>query len=1093
MRPSATFEPPETARGEGGRSRAPHPRPRARPSPIPLAPIPPRLGALLACLFFAACSCAEDPPGTDTPQDGGAAADAGADAGDGAPVDGGAHEDAATDDGGVVPADGGPDGGPDAGPDAGVTCSSCHGSGDDPAPPTDLRGRSRTTEPTVGAHQAHLGARTFFRTGQCVDCHLVPDRVDAPGHLDPAPADLTWGPVASADGVSPSYGNGTCDVYCHGVSLTGGTGVAPRWTAVGEGEVFCGSCHGVPPPAPHPALPTLDCGGCHPFAGLTPLDPARHVDGQLDVLLGCTSCHGSGNDPAPPSDTNGGTSDTLLTVGAHQAHGRPSGIARDPTCTDCHVLPRNVADVGHLGPAPAELEWGPVAQAGAAVPRYDGTDGGCDVYCHGSTLLGGSNNRPIWNQVGTGQAACGTCHGLPPPAPHPVTSGADCSPCHPFTGLAPDDPNRHVDGVLDVATQCSDCHGSAANAAPPTDTQGRSATTERTVGAHQSHLTPGDHRTGACEDCHLVPGQVTDPGHLDAAPAELTWGAVARADGVTPTYAADGTCSTYCHGASLTGGTNVRPAWDAVGAGQAQCGSCHGTPPPLPHPQTASDCGPCHPYNGLTPADPLRHVDGVLDLASSCTACHGTGSDPAPPVDLAGLSATSRPGVGAHQSHLVAGSMADAVACGECHVVPVQVASSGHIDGDGRAEVLFGGLATHDGVTATYSGGTCTTYCHGASLGGGTLSTPTWTSVGTGEAACGTCHGLPPPAPHPANPQCSACHGAVVDAQRRIVAPSLHINGIVEAQATCGACHALPPATGTHLLHAGLASPQYGALGTAADLSSPTGYAFGCGHCHPRDSLQHVNGGLAEVELYDPTAPIGSLKARNPATASYTRGATTLTDPSGLSYTLGTCSDVYCHSGEATSSGPAPVPGVDFPFAGYPIAYPPLSVARARSYRSVAWGSAQACDGCHGFPTRGEHPTVRDATGESHAFLRSDGREVLHGFDHGFDPVPCRACHASTVQAAAGTFSRDALGVTTLADVPIHSFAGHVNGHVEVRFDAVNPIPYGALQVNLGAATWDPVGRTCANVGCHKLQTLVSFGHPYRTQITEECNQCHRM
>ncbi|MCA9552844.1 MAG: hypothetical protein KC933_22610 [Myxococcales bacterium] len=1046
-------------------------------------------------------ACTEAPPGGSP--DTGVVADVGADGGVDAEIDTGVMPTDAEVDAGIADAaedggaevDGGPlDAGADAGTDGGLTCWSCHGANGNPAPPTDLQGRSDPALPTVGAHASHMAPRVFYRSGECADCHLVPAAVDDPGHVDPAPADLTWGPVPGAGGVAPSYVNGTCEVYCHGVSLNGGTNVNPSWTAAGQQTVVCGSCHGVPPPPPHPELQTLECGGCHPFSGLFPIDAARHVDGVLDVTLGCTACHGSGSDPAPPLDTQGRSATTFLTVGAHQAHLAPSPLSRDPVCSDCHLVPTAVGDPGHLGPAPAELEWGAVAQADNAVPSYDGTDGGCDVYCHGSTLSGGSNPRPIWNQVGAGQAACGACHGLPPPAPHPAVSGASCGPCHPFNGFIPDQPERHIDGILDVAVQCNTCHGSAANDAPPADTQGRTATTFRTVGAHQTHLSPGAHRTGRCADCHVVPTDVADPGHIDVAPAELTWGAVPQADGVNPAYAGNGTCTVYCHGASLSGGTNTTPTWNVVGAGEAACGACHGVPPPLPHPQVAaSDCGPCHPFSGVTPDDPLRHVDGILDVAQGCTSCHGTGNDPAPPLDLSGGSATTSRGVGAHQSHLNAGPLADAVACAECHVVPLQVTSPGHLDGDGMAELNFGGLATHDGANASYNGATCTAYCHGATLAGGTNTQPTWTSVGTGEAACGACHGLPPPAPHPANPQCDTCHGAVVNAQLQIIDTSLHINGTVEALAQCGSCHGLPPATGAHLTHAGLAVAQYGALGTAADLTSPTGYAFGCGHCHPRDSSQHLNGGLAQVVLYDPSAPAGSLKALNPPTASYVPGPVTNTDAFGLSYTEGTCSDVYCHSRvDTTSSAPA-VPGVDFPFTGYPIAYqPPPSVTRARGYTAVGWGQSLVCGDCHGFPARGAHPTVRDATGESHAFLRGDGQEVLHMFNHGFAPVPCRACHASTVEVS-GAYTRTALGVTTVQAVPIGSFAAHVNGDVEVVFDGQNVIPYGPVSVSLAGAAWDPATRTCTNVGCHKLQTAVPFGNPYRTQVTPECNQCHRM
>ena len=60
-------------------------------------------------------------------------------------------------------------------PDVVLTCTSCHGSDDNPAPPLDTMGRSSTAEPAVGAHRTHLRAGSLFRPGQCTDCHVVPD------------------------------------------------------------------------------------------------------------------------------------------------------------------------------------------------------------------------------------------------------------------------------------------------------------------------------------------------------------------------------------------------------------------------------------------------------------------------------------------------------------------------------------------------------------------------------------------------------------------------------------------------------------------------------------------------------------------------------------------------------------------------------------------------------------------------------------------------------------------------------------------------------------------------------------------------------
>ncbi|MDH5492766.1 MAG: hypothetical protein OEY14_12505, partial [Myxococcales bacterium] len=62
---------------------------------------------------------------------------------------------------------------------------------------------------------------------------------------------------------------------------------------------------------------------------------------------------------------------------------------------------------------------------------------------------------------------------------------------------------------------------------------------------------------------------------------------------------------------------------------------------------------------------------------------------------------------------------------------------------------------------------------------------PTWTQ-GPSAGRCGACHGLPPPAPHSAEPRCGAafCHGAEVahfpDGPRITeTGRASHIDGIV--------------------------------------------------------------------------------------------------------------------------------------------------------------------------------------------------------------------------------------------------------------------------------------------------------------------------
>ncbi|MBI2896274.1 MAG: CxxxxCH/CxxCH domain-containing protein [Deltaproteobacteria bacterium] len=641
---------------------------------------------------------------------------------------------------------------------------------------------------------------------------------------------------------------------------------------------------------------------------------------------------------------------------------------------------------------------------------------------------------------------------------------------------------------------CTSCHGSGDEPAPPVDTLGRRDTSLPTVGAHREHLGAGSlYRRRECTDCHIVPDQIDEEGHVDDPPAEIVWAEVASAEEVVPGW--DGQyCTVYCHGVTLAGGENTTPDWTG-GGGEAYCGSCHGVPPPAPHPDVGQvTCGGCHPFDRFTPLDPQRHGDGNLDVDVSCTSCHGSDLGPAPPVDTHGNDSTADRGVGAHASHLGESDWHAQVVCTDCHLVPGDVGDATHIDPDGVAELTFGDLATTDRAEPEWDGTSCSgVYCHGGTLSGGTQDSPTWTQVDGTQAACGTCHGLPPTSGHPRRDGCARCHGGVVDEDRHIVAPELHINGEVDlgGDLPCGSCHDLPPATGSHQTHAALAAPEYGGLGTAADLESPDGYAFGCGYCHPLDQGHHMNGGLAEVELYDPAAPEGSLKSSSPD-AAYEEGPDVLTDTFGVDYTLGTCSEVYCHGGMQTSAPDVPEPGVDFEPDGYPLDYPPYEVDRRRVPTAPVWGGDLGCGGCHGYPPRGEFPGVEAGAGESHAFLDPDGYEDLHIWNHGRDPVPCRTCHLATVEEIA-TFARDEMGLTTFDEVEIAGYDRHVDGTIDVEFDATELFDIYPTPLDLGDARWDAETRTCTNVACHFEQTSVTFGTPYRYDNYWECNVCHRM
>lgn len=296
---------------------------------------------------------------------------------------------------------------------SGASCITCHSEG-----PTACATCHREETASHGVHRAAQLS--------CAECHTVPASWDAPGHIvgDSAPAEVTFGAraavtLAAADRAGPPAWDGeTCsNVYCHGAVLHAGGGTNPRpaWTQPATGA--CGTCHATPPPSHSRS----DCATCHPAS-------APHVDGTLAIGRSndCSGCHGSAGSPAPPVDLAGNLFTTAIGVGAHQAHLlAPSGLRGPIPCETCHAVPPTLTAVGHLDPAPAEVN---------AALGWDRNAQTCTTWCHGQA-------RPTWTSQG--QVVCGSCHGAPPTdanhnAQMTITT---CVNCHVGT---------HMDGVLDA-------------------------------------------------------------------------------------------------------------------------------------------------------------------------------------------------------------------------------------------------------------------------------------------------------------------------------------------------------------------------------------------------------------------------------------------------------------------------------------------------------------------------------------------------------------------------------------------------------------------------------------------------------------------
>jgi predicted CxxxxCH...CXXCH cytochrome family protein len=299
----------------------------------------------------------------------------------------------------------------------------------------------------------------------------------------------------------------------------------------------------------------------------------------------CTTCHG-----APP----------------------PSHASTSTNCSACHpgtVKPDGTIDVASGLHANGHLEVG--AAGGVGHPQ-----GWSDPAQHGPAA-----KRDL--------GSCQGCHGI---SFDGGTAGVSCNACH---------------GGAAWISNCTFCHGTKlatyaagdlAKAAPPRGTAGETASTARAVGAHQRHLSGGSIGGAvACAECHAVP---TDLSHLDGS-AVVTFGAAAKRGGALPVWNGASCASTYCHGATLAGGTRKAPSWIGGAAETSSCGSCHGAPPTSGrHAKHVVDkgyaCGQCHAGYTASTVVAATHVDGLKQVGGtsgwnattrSCSnGCHGTKS-----------------------------------------------------------------------------------------------------------------------------------------------------------------------------------------------------------------------------------------------------------------------------------------------------------------------------------------------------------------------------------------------------------------------------------------------------------------------------------
>ena len=329
-----------------------------------------------------------------------------------------------------------------AGGAVGVSCSKsgCHATPDGGAPLspiacTTCHGSNGTPRPATGAHAAHVPF--------CDTCHQLPTETVASveKHANGDESTLIrFGSIATANGATPTFDPNTkqcSNTYCHGA-------VSPAWTS--GTKLDCSGCHKAPPDdhARWSRLTpsTQSCTTCHPDP-VADTQHVTHVNGKIDLAssVGCTTCHGGNGHANPPVDLDGGTDPTTRGVGAHARHLDPSlsdRIANPLYCNDCHQVPANVMDPGHIDHPQTKVRF-PFGGT------YDTTNATCTVWCHFDKTPG-----PTWTDNSGDARKCDSCHGFPPVVtrantPHPSVAGdvAVCKTCHVFTEAT------HVDGVVD--------------------------------------------------------------------------------------------------------------------------------------------------------------------------------------------------------------------------------------------------------------------------------------------------------------------------------------------------------------------------------------------------------------------------------------------------------------------------------------------------------------------------------------------------------------------------------------------------------------------------------------------------------------------
>lgn len=813
----------------------------------------------------------------------------------------------------------------------------------------NLRGRSGNELACVRCHNQHDNSNgKFLRTANnqdqlCMDCHRTRN---VQSHLQGShPVGVAMPPASKSFNNPPLNANPANPTSDLNAQLT-----------VSGGVVICSTCHGVH--FTDSRSSTVD-GGAN-FANLSTGDGyllrtdhrgAAVAQGVQDNLNICTNCHAD-------KKNHNVKGQNIQCVDCHGAHVEYD--PNDPTNTkgtNISLIRRNVIKNNQ----PSQIFYRYTGSAREyKTPLNTGVCQGChDVPAPGLSASGASypsqhasNDPKVCNSchyhnnvTGSFSGACRGCHGFPP-SDSTVIGGPN--------GLAAPPTNAggsvgaHVLHAQTRGMDCSTCHNGYANRPMPN----------------------GSIDLGFAIDGINVPGfknhdQNGNYTNTNALGTNTQGGAYSWTGPVSTTgVPSQSTCTNvYCHGATLTGGTNKNSVSWVGGSNESSCGACHGVygnPPStgshIKHANVkagtaALSCDYCHgPHpdnshvNGavewnftLDPLAQYKPANGSFSNSGATTTlapsptygqctniyCHSSAQGPTGTGPITYQSPTwgqvgplgcgachvnmaSDPtATGSHVKH----AQVNAIGCSTCHNGYTSL-TTGSKHADGNIDVLFPATGISAGSryskTSSFAPGSAygscsTSYCHSNSRGSYPVTPPAW--------------------------------------------------GVANSM-SCGSCHDDMSTTsntnGGHRAH--------------ASIANTSGPQYGCTACHSSYPSLHVNQSVdltfdaTATTTYSKVTPMSPGAAWGTCSASKCHGQATGISWGGSIYKAGNDSCSTCHSSDAVGSVANATPFYSTEFPGVAskqtlTANTKVGVHTTHMASSMSLTRPLVCGDCHGAVT----------------------------------------------------------------------------------------------------------------------------------------------